>query len=167
MRPNRSTAAFTAALASARLVTSSLTGNKSFDCPRAFDTRAVSRPVATTAYPTARAALAKSAPMPRLAPVMNQTFLLLTTSPSSLGARLETLDAVRDLGSVVPLVRELRHRQGERLQVSGDSQRSSIHGFKANVTNQRRRDVFGGPVIAAVHEARPAPLASAVTEKGP
>lgn len=32
-----------------------------------------------TAYPAARASFAKSAPMPRLAPVMNQTFLLLTT----------------------------------------------------------------------------------------
>ena len=37
MRPNRSTAARTAASASARLVTSSLTVSRSFDCPRAFD----------------------------------------------------------------------------------------------------------------------------------
>ena len=39
MRPNRSTAARTAASASARLVTSSLTASRSFDCPKALDTR--------------------------------------------------------------------------------------------------------------------------------
>jgi hypothetical protein len=50
-----------------------------FDGPRAFETRSLSRPVATTAWPAARAALAKSTPIPRLAPVMNQIFLLLMT----------------------------------------------------------------------------------------
>jgi bifunctional non-homologous end joining protein LigD len=39
---------------------------------------------------------------------------------------LETLNAVRDLRSFVPLVRELCHRQGEWLQISGDSQWSSV-----------------------------------------
>src|SRR4051812_35145586 len=82
MRPNRSTAARTAASASARLVTSSFTGSRSFDCPKALDTRSVSRPDATTEWPAARAALAKSAPIPRPAPVMNQIFLP-TTSPRS------------------------------------------------------------------------------------
>ena len=62
-------------------MTSSLTLSRSFDCPKALDTASLFRPVATTAWPAARAALAKSAPMPRPAPVMNQIFLLLTTSP--------------------------------------------------------------------------------------
>src|SRR6185295_1792028 len=77
MRPNRSTEACTAASASARLVTSSLTADRSLDRPKALDTRPLSRPDATTAWPAASAALAKSTPMPRPAPVMNQTFLLL------------------------------------------------------------------------------------------
>src|ERR1700736_254068 len=114
MRPNRSTAARTAASASARLVTSSLTASRSFDCSKALDKRSLSRPEATSAWPAARAALAKSTPMPRLAPVINQTFLLLMTSPLAL--LFEALNAVRDLRSFVPLVRELCHRQGEWLQ---------------------------------------------------
>jgi hypothetical protein len=40
-----------------------------------LDTASVLRPVATTAFPAARAAWAMSVPMPRPAPVMNQTFL--------------------------------------------------------------------------------------------
>src|SRR5207244_3707139 len=59
MRPNRLTAARTAASASARLVTSSLTASRSFDCPKALGTRSLSRPVATTAWPAAKAALAR------------------------------------------------------------------------------------------------------------
>src|SRR6202023_3838641 len=82
MRPNRSTAARTASSASARLVTSSLTASRSLDCPKALDTRSRSRPEATTAWPAARAALAKSTPMPRPAPVISQIFLLLMTSLS-------------------------------------------------------------------------------------
>src|SRR6187397_1026158 len=83
MRPNWSTAVRTAASASERLVTSSVTGNRSFGVPNAFDTASAFRPVATTAWPDASAAFAKSAPIPRPAPVMNHTFLLLTTSPYS------------------------------------------------------------------------------------
>jgi hypothetical protein len=71
----------TAAFASSRLVTSSFTAKRSSDCPKALARRPASRPVATTAWPSARAALAKSTPMPRPAPVMNQTFLLPMTSP--------------------------------------------------------------------------------------
>src|SRR3954464_299157 len=81
MRPNRSTAALTAASASTRLVTSSLTASRSFDCLKACDTRLLSRAVATTACPAAKAAFAKSTPIPRLAPVMNQTLLLLIATP--------------------------------------------------------------------------------------
>src|SRR3989441_1335619 len=81
MRPNRLTAARTAASASVGLVTSSLTTSRSSDFPTALAAAPVSRPVATTAWPAARAALAISTPMPRPAPVMNQTFLLLITSP--------------------------------------------------------------------------------------
>src|SRR5438093_11444557 len=92
--------------------------------------------------------------MPRPAPVMNQICLLLTTSPFR---RLsETLDAVRDLRSFVPLVCELCHRQGEWLQVSGDSQWPCIQGFETDITNQTRRDVFRVLVVPAVHKARPA-----------
>src|SRR4051812_49346155 len=54
MRPNRSTAACTAASASALLVTSSLTGSKSADWARLLDTRSRSLPVATTESPAAR-----------------------------------------------------------------------------------------------------------------
>src|SRR5213592_4126943 len=77
-------------------------------------------------------------------------------SASCLVARLETLDAVRDLRSVVSLVRELCHRQGERLEISGDSQWSSVHGFETNITNQSRRGLFRVLGVATVHEARPA-----------
>src|SRR5438309_10229696 len=80
MRPQRSTAERTAASASARLVTSSLTTRRLFDSPTALATASGSRPVPTTAWPAARAALTKSTPMPRLAPVMNQTFLLVMVS---------------------------------------------------------------------------------------
>src|SRR6266850_1487148 len=66
------------------------------------------------------------------------------------------LDAVRDLRSVVPLVRELCHRQGERLEISGDSQWASVHRFETNITNQSRRDLFRVLGVATVHEARPA-----------
>src|SRR5436305_13546059 len=76
MRPNRSTAAFAAASASARLVTSSLATRRSSDAPSAFATAAGRRPLAITACPAARAALAKSTPIPRAAPVIIQTFLL-------------------------------------------------------------------------------------------
>ena len=77
-------AARAAASASARLVTSSLTTSRSFESPTALATASVSRPVATTAWPAARAALAKSTPMPRAAPVMNQIFLLATVPRSLL-----------------------------------------------------------------------------------
>src|ERR687898_547202 len=75
MRPNRSTAAWTAAAASSRLVTSSFTTNRSSASPTAVRTALVLRPVATTALPAASAALAMSTPIPRPAPVTIQTFL--------------------------------------------------------------------------------------------
>src|SRR5437773_248256 len=99
---------------------------------------------------TGSAALAKSTPMPRPAPVMNQIFLLLMRSPHLVPLLPEALDAVRDLGSVVPLVRELCHRQGEWLQIPGDSQRSSVHGLETDITNQARRDVLRVLVVPAV-----------------
>jgi hypothetical protein len=37
-----------------------------------------------------------------------------------------------------PLVRDWCHRQGEWLQISGDSQSSSVQRFKTDVTNQTR-----------------------------
>src|SRR5688500_7690591 len=75
MRPNWATAALTATSASAGLVTSSFTTNSCSASPTALRTASVLRPVATTALPPARAALAKSTPMPRPAPVINQTFV--------------------------------------------------------------------------------------------
>src|SRR4051794_19057141 len=76
-RPNRSTVAFTAAVASAGSVTSRSTGSSSSCSPRAFVMDSALRAVATTAWPAARAALAMSTPRPRPAPVMNQTFFSL------------------------------------------------------------------------------------------
>src|SRR3954470_14731182 len=48
----------------------------------------------------------------------------------------KTLDAVRDLGTLVPFIRELCHHEGERLQVPRDSQRSGVNGLKADIANQ-------------------------------
>src|SRR5438876_8959867 len=81
MPPNRSTAAVTAAAASSGLVTSSLTTSRSSALPTALVTVSVLRPVATTAFPAARAALARSTPIPRPAPVINQTFLSVIEPP--------------------------------------------------------------------------------------
>src|SRR5580700_6015506 len=54
---------------------------------------------------------------------------LLVTHDISLALLFEALNAVCDLRSFVPLVRELCHREGEWLQISGDSQWSSVHGL--------------------------------------
>src|ERR1700733_8572485 len=51
-------------------------------------TRSGSRPVATTAWPAAKAALAMSVPMPRPAPVISQTGLLIKFLLSGLGGVL-------------------------------------------------------------------------------
>jgi len=64
MRPNRSTAARTAASASARLVTSSLTASSSFDWPKALDTAALSRPEGHNRVTGRQGGFAKSTPMP-------------------------------------------------------------------------------------------------------
>src|SRR5437870_8986552 len=50
--------------------------NRLTDFPKASATLSVLRPVATTLWPAARAALAISTPMPRPAPVMSQTLLV-------------------------------------------------------------------------------------------
>src|SRR3954452_21936283 len=56
-----------------------------FSCsPRTSVTFCASRAVATTACPASRAAVAMSTPMPRAAPVMNQTFMPLIFSASRL-----------------------------------------------------------------------------------
>ena len=73
MRPNRSTAAATAAWAAAGSVTSRETARRLSCSPRAAVTLAASRAVPTTRWPASRAALASSMPIPRAAPVMNQT----------------------------------------------------------------------------------------------
>src|SRR5438034_7255460 len=130
MRPKRSTAARTAASASARLVTSSLTASKSLDSPKALDTRSVSRPEATTAWPAAKAAVANWTPIPRLAPVMNHTFLLLISFPLLCDLLFESFESVRDLRAAIALVGELSHQQCERLQIARDAQRPSVHGIE-------------------------------------
>src|SRR5215211_7007562 len=61
---------------------SSLTTSRSSASPTALATASVLRPLATTACPAASAALAMSTPMPRPAPVMNQTFLSIMCSTS-------------------------------------------------------------------------------------
>src|SRR5437763_13373918 len=67
------------------------------------------RPVATTAFPAARAALAISTPIPRPAPVINQTFFPLV-GPSRrackdvLGRRSSCLSDIPSLLSLVKLL---------------------------------------------------------------
>ena len=82
IRPNWSTAAATADSASAGSVTSSLTAKRSTRSPIAALTFSGFRPVATTAWPAASAALAISTPKPRPAPVTNHTFLSPMSVPS-------------------------------------------------------------------------------------
>src|SRR6185295_11028747 len=76
---------------------SSLTTSRSSDAPTALATASVFRPVATTAWPAARAALAKSMPMPRLAPVINQTLLILLPPVSRPLLFPKPLEPVRQL----------------------------------------------------------------------
>jgi hypothetical protein len=87
------------------------------------DHSAPARPDATTEWPAVRAALAKSAPIPRPAPVMNQLLLSLTTSPISRCATAQC-------GTRPPVLRRVRtrivHHQGERRRVSGDAQQPSF-----------------------------------------
>ena len=48
--------------------------------------------------------------------------------------------------------------------MSGDSQWSSVHGFKTDITDQTRRDVFRVLVVPAAHEAGPAASPSLCVE---
>src|SRR5437762_1595958 len=82
----------------------------------------------------------------------------------SLALLPEALEAVRDLGSFVPLVRELCHCQGEWLQVSGNPQWSRVHGLETDITNQARRDAFRVLVVPAVQKAGPAASPSLCVE---
>src|SRR5687768_8519682 len=82
MRSKRSTAALTAVSASCVLVTSSFAVSRLSASPTAFETASGLRPVATTLWPAASAAFVNSTPIPRPAPVMNQTFLSLMSEPS-------------------------------------------------------------------------------------
>jgi hypothetical protein len=82
MRPKRSTAAAAASSALWGSVTSRAATSR-FSCsPTAARTVSGLRPVATTLWPTARAAWANSTPMPRPAPVISQVFVMaLTVDP--------------------------------------------------------------------------------------
>src|SRR3954447_17458292 len=99
MPPKRSTAASIAASASARLVTSSLTTSRWAESPSAWATVPGLRPVATTLWPAASAALAMSTPMPRPAPVMSQVFVLVVMAFTSCQSRaLSRVRGVRRAG---------------------------------------------------------------------
>src|SRR2546429_7303823 len=101
MPPKRSTEAGRAASASAWLVTSSLTTRRSSALPTASVTDSEWRPVATTAWPAARAALAMSTPMPRPVPVMNHTFFsLMSCPPFVVSASSYLLHCVRGVSGV-------------------------------------------------------------------
>src|SRR4051794_38360251 len=88
MPPKRSTAASIAARASSRRFTSSLTTSKWGESPSAWATVSGLRPVATTLWPAASAALAMSTPMPRPAPVMSQVFVLVVVASTSCPSRV-------------------------------------------------------------------------------
>jgi hypothetical protein len=87
MRPNRSRAAWTAAVVSSGLVMSRAVTSRPSARPTARRTALGSRPVATTAWPAPRATLAMSAPSPRPAPVISHTFLSVMPVPLWLTAR--------------------------------------------------------------------------------
>lgn len=100
MRPNRSTVARTAVWASPNRVMSSLAVRRFPDSPSVSDRRTVSRPVATTACPAASAALAISTPIPRPAPVMNQTFCVSMVTVCGRARRRTMLHFLQGLGSL-------------------------------------------------------------------
>jgi hypothetical protein len=75
IRPNLSTASFTAADDSSTLVTSSRTASRLSLASNAAGTSSGRRAVATTRFPAASAARTNDAPMPRDAPVINQTVI--------------------------------------------------------------------------------------------
>ena len=68
----------------------------------------------------------------------------------------ETVDYLRAL---LGLVRELTHEERERLQVSRDSQRPSVHRIETHVADKRRRNFFRTLVLTAVNQARSVGLA--------
>src|SRR4051812_7673559 len=76
MRPKRSSAAAAASWALCGSVTSRTVTSRFSWSPTAARTVSGLRPVATTLWPAARAARAKSTPMPRPAPVMSQGFVM-------------------------------------------------------------------------------------------
>src|SRR3954468_17139852 len=158
MRPNRSTAVLTAASASTRLVTSSLTASRSSDCPKACDTRLLSRAVATTACPAAKAAFAKSTPIPRLAPVMNQTLLLLITTPW-LSATVPANSACRTrapLASRSASFDDTGLCLSVRLGIGSDRQTASPQGRFDDATFNRSAASFENPdhVSIVIHTYR-------------
>src|SRR2546425_4579021 len=158
MRPNRSTAARAAASASPRFVTSSLTTSRSSDFPTALATASVSRPVATTAWPAARAALTKSTPMPRPAPVMNQIFLFVMVSHSLLIGS-QTLLRSSFVASVADLLHPV-HGLATELFLNGDVRHGSGHrGAVPMLLTRRNPDHVTGPNLLdwpspALREAR-------------
>src|SRR3954454_10086713 len=128
MPPKRSTAASIAASASARLVTSSLTTSRWAESPSAWATVPGLRPVATTLWPAASAALAMSTPMPRPAPVMSQVFVLVVMASTSCPSR------------VVSRVRGVRRaRMPAVVAVGGSGATDAPHG-KGGQRDEAERD---------------------------
>jgi hypothetical protein len=65
------------------------------------------------------------------------------------------LEPVRQLRATGAAVCEFADEEGERLRVSSDPESASIHRIKTRVMDQLGSDIFGTPVVAAVHQARP------------
>ena len=65
----------------------------------------------------------------------------------------EPLEAVRELGTFVTLVRELCDKHRERLRVPGDPQGSGIDGIEPHIADQLSGDLFAARIVPAVDEA--------------
>src|ERR1041385_1779010 len=66
----------------------------------------------------------------------------------------EPLESICQLRTFVAFVRQLRDEQRERLAVAGDAERAGVDRLETGVANERRRDLPGAIMIAAVEEAR-------------
>ena len=148
MPPKRSTAALTAASASCVLVTSSRATSRRSASPTASATASGLRPVATTLWPAASAALAMSRPIPRPAPVMSQVFfsVVMASSKARIWRRWESL--LRELlaGSpkrASPGLRWLSWRRRPEIREFLTSRRARITPEQAGLPTYGARRVPG------------------------
>src|SRR5437667_8986948 len=65
------------------------------------------------------------------------------------------LEPVRQLWPPLSFVCEPRNQQRERLGVTGDPQRSGVHGVEPHVADQLSRDLLAPGFVPAIEEARP------------